>query len=290
MKYQDSAVSEIIGTVILFAIVVTLVTAYMSWYVPLQEERSQGEYYSETLSAITQFVSKTYQNSTFVQEFPSGIYSGIGSTADTAVSYSNSLTSSLNVTMQIELNASGKLKYVNETEAYTTAGILKSYPYTDFLKVETFNVYGNFISIDKTYYGPLNFNLSSNELRFNGVSLSSKGSVVSSPSSISVSGVPVESKIFQAVKGQILNLSGTKGIVEKITILSLNYTLNGSFSLSLFRYLSFALNGTIEANEDSFRYNNMTIKYAQNFLNVSSISSFTVNDFYINYRDFYIAF
>ncbi|MCY0851170.1 MAG: hypothetical protein OWQ34_00315 [Thermoplasma acidophilum] len=237
MKQKDDAVAEIIGTVLIFVIVVTLLTAYASWYVPLQEQRSQQDFYQNSISAESELSAKLMQGYNFVQSFPAGISGGFGNTFDTYLSFVNISYGALSMKFMIIYSTAGKNMSENYTIDYTQAGLISAYPSSSFLSQIAINDYGSFLTDGSVFYGPLYIHISNTSFSASLVRMNGENFSESSSSSLYVSGTVLTktSSIF-AVNGAT-NINGTAATVRSIKLLDLNYTINGPFADSLEKYI-----------------------------------------------------
>ena len=100
---EDSAVSEIIGALLLFAIGTTVLTGFILWYVPSTGMTNDQGYQSATQSAFTTLDSKILSpslapGSAVSQSFPLGVSGAppFSSPTDSSLCYSNDFSASMN--------------------------------------------------------------------------------------------------------------------------------------------------------------------------------------------------
>ncbi|KAA8923121.1 hypothetical protein [Thermoplasma sp.] len=237
MKREDNAVAEIIGTVLIFVIVVTLLTAYASWYVPLQEQRSQQAFYQNAISAENELSAKAIQGYSFVQSFPAGISGGFGNTFDTYLSFLNLSYGNFNAKLSVVLAAGGKTVYDNYTLNFTQSGIISAYPSSNFLMQMSVNDYGSFVTDGSVFYGPLFIRTSNSSFSLSLVRMSGENFSESSSSSMYVSGTAMyHDFIYFNVNGSV-PYNGTEATVRSIEMDGMNYTITGPFTKSLEKYI-----------------------------------------------------
>jgi DNA-binding beta-propeller fold protein YncE len=124
-KNNDSAVSEVIGYILVFAIVFSLLSAVVAVYVPDQGKSSELAYQSQTESTMSSFMSSIITSeyspigTTFSQNFPMGIkgefFSG---TQDTSLGYNyNGLQATLSYNVSVGYNypSSTPIDLINNT-------------------------------------------------------------------------------------------------------------------------------------------------------------------------------
>ncbi|WP_297217979.1 hypothetical protein [Thermoplasma sp.] len=237
MKRDDNAVAEIIGTVLIFVIVVTLLTAYASWYVPLQEQRSQQEFYQNSIAAENALSAKVMEGYSFVQNFPAGISGGFGNTFDTYLSFINETYGSFSASFSVLLNSSGKNVYENYSVNYVQSGYISAYPSASFLESLYINDYGNFITDGSTFYGPMFIRMSNDTFCVSLAHLVGKNFSESSSSSVYIAGSVLERSLTAISINQTIYVNGTPATVKSITMTVMNYGLAGSFTGSFEKYL-----------------------------------------------------
>ncbi|MFG1555824.1 MAG: hypothetical protein AAE985_05105 [Thermoplasmataceae archaeon] len=117
---EDSAVSEIIGALLLFAIGTTVLTGFILWYVPSTGMTNDQGYQSATQSAFTTLDSKILSpslapGSAVSQSFPLGVSGAppFSSPTDSSLCYSNNFSASMKE--NYSLNYYNRITYVNNT-------------------------------------------------------------------------------------------------------------------------------------------------------------------------------
>ena len=118
---EDSAVSEIIGALLLFAIGTTVLTGFILWYVPSTGMTNDQGYQSATQSAFTTLDSKILSpslapGSAVSQSFPLGVSGAppFSSPTDSSLCYSNNFSASMKE--NYSLNYYNRITYVNNTD------------------------------------------------------------------------------------------------------------------------------------------------------------------------------
>ena len=117
---EDSAVSEIIGALLLFAIGTTVLTGFILWYVPSTGMTNDQGYQSATQSAFTTLDSKILSpslapGSAVSQSFPLGVSGAppFSSPTDSSLCYSNNFSASMKE--NYSLNYYNRITYTNNT-------------------------------------------------------------------------------------------------------------------------------------------------------------------------------
>ncbi len=110
---EDSAVSEIIGTLFVFVIIVGISSAFVFWYVPFSGTTYDNQYELTTKQALSgfsnQLLSKDIQNNSIIyQNVPLGIQGDFfSSPTPTSIMYSNNFNVSMQYNVTIEATFSG---------------------------------------------------------------------------------------------------------------------------------------------------------------------------------------
>lgn len=121
-KKRDRTVSEVIGTMFVFAMFITLLTTVVAWYVPAAQTAAEQNYQSDTLSAMSELTSSLSSNglktgSLVNQNVPMGISGSFFlPSTQTSLTYSSS---GFTGTMHYDLGLA--YKYVN---GHPTSGVL----------------------------------------------------------------------------------------------------------------------------------------------------------------------
>ena len=117
---EDSAVSEIIGALLLFAIGTTVLTGFILWYVPSTGTTNDQGYQSATQSAFTTLDSKMLApslapGSAVSQSFPLGVSGAppFSSPSDSSICYSNNFSAAMKE--NYSLNYYNRITHVNNT-------------------------------------------------------------------------------------------------------------------------------------------------------------------------------
>lgn len=127
---EDDSVAEIIGAILLFAIAITLVTAYLAWYVPVSQTSNEITYSTGAYSSITDLgsmISSLDSNSPVVWSAHLGIAETfpIVPASDTSVLVSNSSTFKYSLSYGLNLsmeNSTGSHQYMNFSKSLTFSG------------------------------------------------------------------------------------------------------------------------------------------------------------------------
>lgn len=251
-KCRDSAVAEIIGVVLIFAIVITLFTTFILWYVPATgtmneqhyEVQNQNAFYSmaDGLSdtGVSQGKSVSYSFSLGVQGVPPFSPSNPSSISFSTAYDNFSASMSYGVTVTYT-PSSGTLHYYNLTESYNATGVFKSNVDTQFTTPTYFDLQDGFLiqtqgnSNPPLGIGPLPISL--NNTTAGGITLGSSLLNFSGPSStVSSVGSSMVSLYYNKVNstsftvGKPALVNGTSATINSITVNSFKYQLNGKYS------------------------------------------------------------
>ncbi len=248
-KREDKGVAEIVGAILLFAVVISIFTSFMVWYIPAQTTNNEVHYEQQTKSSMGDLISQihdgtTTAGSTISQSIALGI-SGVAifsSPQDTQFSIlpdSTSFNASLSFhTLLNVTSSSGSLstKYFNES--YVVSGILVSNGNTEYITAINYAVedgalfqnYGG--SEPSNSLGPMPIGIVNNSGQY-GLSLSIYGitgqSVTYSSTQDQVVNLHVDSsQSYSYVNGSTASLGGQQYTVNRITLENLNYTINGT--------------------------------------------------------------
>ena len=110
---KDRTVSDIVGTLLIFSILVTLFTTFIAWYVPYSGNQYETQYHVSTLKSMSslsnQLLSNSLQNNShFSQSFPLGIQGNFfNSPAATSLSYLDSFSVAMHYNVSIQAVYSG---------------------------------------------------------------------------------------------------------------------------------------------------------------------------------------
>ncbi len=250
-KREDKGVAEIVGAILLFAVVISIFTSFMVWYIPAQTTSNEVHYEQQTKSSMGNLISQIHsstesQGSTISQSVALGIsgvaiFSGPQDTQFSILPDSTSFNASLSFhTLLNVTNSSGSFstKYFNET--YTVGGVLVSNGNTEYITAINYVVedgalfqnYGG--NQPSNSLGPMPIGIVNNSGQY-GLSLSIFGiagqSVTYSSTQDQVVNLHVDSsQSYSYVNGNSASLAGQQYTVNGMTLQSLNYTINGTLS------------------------------------------------------------
>lgn len=248
-KQEDSGVAEIVGAILLFAVLISLFTSFIAWYVPVQTTNNEVHYEQQTKSSMGSLISQIHNGvpdsaSTLSQSIDLGI-SGVSifsSSQDTEFSVLPGSTS-FNASMAVQLvlnvtSPSGGLSNLYVNESYTASGIMASNGNTEYVTpinyvIEDgalFQNYGG--SQPSNTLGPMPVGIVNNSGQY-GLSVSVYGiggqSVTYSASQSEIVNLYVNTSLYNSyVNGSSASLSGSLYTINRITLSNLNYTLNGT--------------------------------------------------------------
>ncbi len=246
----DSAVAEIIGTVLIFAIAISLFTTFVLWYVPATGTANEQHYEQQTQNAFYKFSndlsdSNAAQGQTVSYSFPTGI-NGVppfSPSTPTSVSFSRNFDNfsvSLSYTITVTYtNSTGSLHFYNSTQQYYGKGVFKSDAQTQFTTPTSYDIQDGFLiqfqgrSNPATAVGPLPISLDNSSV--SGITMGSSIYNISGDSTTASSvGSTMVTLYYGSVNrtafagGQLASINGTLGKIGSITLDSFHYNVTSS--------------------------------------------------------------
>lgn len=248
-KYsQDRAVAEVIGTILIFAIVISLLTTFVMWYIPNVSTSNEQNYQaaSETsMLSIASSLSGTNFVSGSTVSFPVSIgikgVSPFSGPSDTSLNFEpNGFSSYMNISYTVNYtNSTGvKHNYIVRSIEYSSGTIFSSGD-TQFVNPVDFLIQDGYLLADYGItqpafgYGPVPFDAVNNS-----------GSVSISVSSVNITGPATSTSGFGSTILELLTenssyihfsknglsaINGTISYVNSIVLNSLNYTVQTPF-------------------------------------------------------------
>lgn len=247
---SDSAVAEVLGTILIFAIAISLFTTFVLWYVPATGTVNEQHYDQLTQNAFYKFSndladSNAAQGQSVSYSFPTGI-SGIppfSPSTPTSVSFSRNFDNfSVSLYYSLTLsysNSTGAVHYYNTTQHYIGKGVFKSAAQTQFTTPTSYDLQDGFLiqeqgrSNPATAIGPLPVSMATPSPGT--ISMGSSIYNVSGPSETSSSvGSSMVTLYYNSVNstkyslGQLASINGTIGKVDTITLNSFFYNVTST--------------------------------------------------------------
>lgn len=250
-RKKDDGVAEIVGAILLFAVLISLFTSFMVWYIPAQTSSNEVHYELQTKASLGSLTSAMHdgvpaQGSVISQSISLGI-SGVSifsSAQDTQFSLlpqTTDFNASLSFNIIINATDSGgvsSVHYFNET--YRASGIMVTNGNTEYISQISYVVedgallqyYGN--SQPSDILGPIPFGLVNNSGEY--------------AVNAQVFGLSGQSEVFSSSQSQIVNLqvnssssnnyqirnmatiAGLEYTIDNMTLTHLNYTINSTLS------------------------------------------------------------
>lgn len=248
-RREDKGVAEIVGAILIFAVVITVFTSFMVWYIPAQTTSNEAHYEHNTKNALGSFVTGIHQGGmtqgyVLSENVPLGIsgvaiFSPSQDTEFSLLPQSNSFNATLAFNLTVSAtNSTGvpSLHYVNES--YTASGIMNTNGNTEYVTsinyvIEDgalFQNYGDNQAPDTL--GPMPIGVSSSGAQYGlnlGIYGLSGSSIIYSSSQSQVINLQVNtSKNIQYVNGSAGIFGPSQYVVNGIVLNSLNYTVNGT--------------------------------------------------------------
>ncbi|QRF76397.1 hypothetical protein Thermo_01919 [Thermoplasmatales archaeon] len=241
---QDKAVAEIIGTILVFAIVVSVFTAFVAWYVPTTGAANEQSYQDSALGAFSDLAAKlssegVQNGSVIVQSFPLGI-AGVPPfqpSYPTQVS-SDSSGSAFNFSLRfnVSLNYTENGNHQNTSNIsvnLTGRGYLQEFGQTNFISPESFIIQdGNMIESyglpsQSSSNGPMPVFISNNSgqpaLRTSAISVAGSPVTISQVGSAVVSMAVSNYSSFSYSVGHDYLIGGNISLINSISITDYNY-------------------------------------------------------------------
>lgn len=248
-KRDDNGVAEVVGAVLLFAVVISLFTSFMVWYIPAQTTNNEVHYELQAKSSLGNLVSAMHadappQGSVISENIALGIsgvsfFSSPQSTEFSILPQSTGYNSTVTFSVALNVTSTGgqtSTKYFNAT--YNSTGILSTNGNTEYITqisylVEDgtlFQYYGT--SQPANSLGPLPLGIVNNS-----------GTYAVNVQMYNISG---QSEVYSSTQPQVINLQvnngtystytnnslttfgGVQYTVNRITLESLDYHINSS--------------------------------------------------------------
>lgn len=250
-RNEDNGVAEIVGAILLFAVVISLFTSFMVWYIPAQTASNEVHYELQTKSSLGSLMSALHtgvpaQGNVISQSIYLGIpgVSIFSSAQDTQFSllpqYSG-FNASLSFVVVINATDSGgtsSTHYFNET--YRASGIMITNGNTEYISQISYVVedgallqyYGNTQPSDSLGPLPLGVVNNSGEYAVSAqmFNLSGQSETFSSSQSQIVNLQVNASNSFNYQNGSITSIAGNEYTISNMTLRSLSYTINSTLS------------------------------------------------------------
>lgn len=241
--------AEIVGAILLFAVIITIFTSFMVWYIPAQTANNESHYELQTKSSLGTLVSDLHNGilssgTTISESIPLGI-SGVAifsSAQDTEFSilpayssFNASLT--FNVTI-VAANNTGTQSTHYLNESYAASGIMASNGNTQYVTAINYIVedgalfqnYGN--NQPPNSLGPMPLGIANNSgaysLNMEIFSISGFSETYSSSQSQVINLQINSSKTDSLVNGTLAAISGSEYTIQSMKLNSMNYTIRGS--------------------------------------------------------------
>ena len=250
-KKEDSGIAEVIGAILLFAVLITLFTSFMVWYIPAQTSANETHYETQNKAALGNLVSDLHSpsisaGSTVSASVPLGIsgvsiFSQASDTQFSILPYSSAYNASLTASLLINLTSTGGVNsshYVNLS--YSVGGVMLTSGNTQYVTAinylvedgSLFQVYGNNQPSDNL--GPLPLGISGNSLAhsmsLSAIGLDGPSEIFSSTGSQVVNLLANASKLYEFTNGTTVSISGATYTIDNMSLRSMNYTFNGTMA------------------------------------------------------------
>lgn len=265
LKSEDRGVAEVVGAILLFAVVITLFTSFMVWYIPAQSSANETHYELQDKAAMGNLVSALHSSSstsgsTISSTVPLGI-SGVSifSQAQDTQFFLLPQSTSFNATMtfSLVLNLTGNSGFATHylNVSHNLSGIMATSGSTQYITAinylvedgSLFQAYGN--NRPSNNLGPLPIGLSGGTGHYSvslwASELSGSSETFSSTGSQVVNLLVNATTLSSYVNGSTTSISGTSYSINSISLLSLNYTFRGNMA-NAWNYAFYSqYNGTV---------------------------------------------
>ncbi len=241
---EDRAVAEIIGTILVFAIVVSVFTAFVAWYVPTTGTANEQAYQNSALTAFSELATKlssdTVQNgSTIVQDIPLGIAGVPPFQPSTSTQISSDPTSSVfnfSLSFNLSLNytiTNNTHKSMNARVNLTGKGYLMEFGLTNFVSPESFMIQdGDLVTSyglpgQSASYGPMPVFISNNTsqpaLKTSAISVSGYPVTLSQVGSVVVTMAVSNYSGFSYSVGHQYLIGGNLSVIDSLNVSGYHY-------------------------------------------------------------------
>lgn len=250
LNSEDKGVAEVIGAILLFAVLITLFTSFMVWYIPAQTTANETHYEIQNKGALGTLVSDLHSpsisaGSTISATVPLGIsgvsiFSQAQDTQFAILPQSTSFNASLSLSLFLNLTgSSGNVSHYLNT-SYRIGGVMETSGNTQYVTAidylvedgSLFQAYGN--NQPPYNLGPLPLGITGSSgghsLSLTDISLSGSSEIFSSTGSQVVNLMVNTSTNYNLLNGSSISISGSSFIVDNMTLHSLNYNFNGSMA------------------------------------------------------------
>lgn len=251
LKKNDDGVAEIVGAILLFAVVISLFTSFMVWYIPAQTSSNEVHYELQTKASLGSLMSTMHsgvpaQGTVISQSISLGIsgvsiFSSAQGTQFSLLPQTSNFNASLSFSITVNATNSGgatSVHYFNET--YQASGIMITNGNTEYISQISYIVengallqyYGSTQPSD--ILGPLPFNVVNNSGQYavnaQMFSLAGQSEVFSSTQPQIVNLQVNASSSYNYQNGNLVTIGGTQYTIDNMTLNHLNYTINSTLS------------------------------------------------------------
>lgn len=250
---RDNGVAVVIGALLTFVIVITLLGSYVLWYVPSNGQQLDQKFLSDTENSLLQLQNKLDNSSAspnefVIQSFPLGIAGTppFSQNSFTSINFENNssqFNSSLSFSLVVDVTYGGALHLVYSNYTFYSSGEIVVDATTPFITPSSFHVQDSAIVQGQTgsnYYQmmgflPFNVKNTTSGIYINATELNITGN----QTSLSGYGTTIMtlqysySNLTDEFHGETISTpNGTGGftsaVVDGINLTAFNYTVNGS--------------------------------------------------------------
>ena len=242
---QDDAVAEIIGTILLIAVVIVAFTGFLAWYIPTTTASNESSFQISERTAFSDLVSQMHSpqsgnGSTITETIPLGIGGAppFEPATDTSVSiYSSgaSYHSQLSVNFSYTVTNSSASRTVYVQQNITTAGEVQSGSQMQYITAINYIIedgallesYGS--SQPASFLGPLPITVTPSTLGMDIFGISGHNETFSGTSPATLSFMISNGPQISLSNNSLSVYSGQIVAVSNITLHSMSYSINSTF-------------------------------------------------------------
>jgi hypothetical protein len=251
IKKNDKGVAEVVGAILIFAVLITLFTSFMVWYIPAQTTANETHYEVQNKAALGTMVSNLHSpsittGSTISSTVPLGIagvaiFSQATDTQFSILPQDTGFNASVSAVLLLNLtNTSGVISSHFVNFSYNITGLMGTLGSTEYITAinyliedgTLFQVYGNNQPSDSL--GPLPLGITGSaatpSVSLVAMGITGQSEIFSSTSSEVVNLLVNTSTFHDFSNGSIVAFSGKEYTIDNMSLHSLKYTFNGAMA------------------------------------------------------------
>lgn len=243
--YEDNAVAEIIGTILIIAVVIVAFTGFLAWYIPTTTASNESSFQISERTAFSDLVSQMHSpqsanGSSITETVPLGISGAppFEPATDTSVSIYSSGTafhSMLNVNLSYTVKNSTASRNVNVNRSIAVTGEIQSGSQTQYITALNYIIedgglvesYGS--GQPASFLGPMPISMTPSSLGIEVFGISGQNETFSGTSPATLSFMVSRGLQISLLNSSLSVYSGQIVAVSNITLNSMSYIINSSF-------------------------------------------------------------